>query len=62
MPLGHRAVQAAIISGIFATLGTLFCALRLWTRVVIIRAVGYEDFVLLFSWVQPVQRALLTSD
>ncbi|KAF2704977.1 hypothetical protein K504DRAFT_449041 [Pleomassaria siparia CBS 279.74] len=50
MLLGQLALRTAVICGLFAGLGTLFCALRVWTRVVVIRAVGYEDFVLLCSW------------
>ncbi|KAF2110268.1 hypothetical protein BDV96DRAFT_464079, partial [Lophiotrema nucula] len=45
-----RGVQTAAIIGIFSSLGTLFVALRLWTRFVIIRAPGWEDWVLIASW------------
>ncbi|KAF2264402.1 hypothetical protein CC78DRAFT_616826 [Lojkania enalia] len=47
---GQRAVQTAIIISIFAALGTFFVALRLWTRLVIIRAPGWEDWVIVASW------------
>lgn len=52
MALDPRAVQTAVIISIFAGLGSLFVALRLWTRFVIIRAPGYEDYVLISSWVR----------
>jgi hypothetical protein len=51
MEFSGRAVQTAIITGVFSALGTFFVALRLWTRFVIVRAAGYEDFVLIASWV-----------
>ena len=51
MELGHRAVQTAVIISIFSTLGSIFVLLRLWTRFVIVRAPGWEDAVLVISWV-----------
>ncbi|KAF2476742.1 uncharacterized protein BDR25DRAFT_278059 [Lindgomyces ingoldianus] len=50
MALGHRAVEAAVVSSIFAALGTIAVALRLWTRLVIIRAPGIEDAIIVASW------------
>lgn len=50
MQLGHRAIQTAVIISIFSTLGSIFVLLRLWTRFVIVRAPGWEDAVLVVSW------------
>ncbi|KAF2729161.1 hypothetical protein EJ04DRAFT_502843 [Polyplosphaeria fusca] len=50
MTIGGRGVQTAIVTSLFAALGTLFVALRLWTRFVVIRAPGWEDWVLITSW------------
>jgi hypothetical protein len=46
-----RAQQTAAVISIFAILGALFVFLRLWTRFFVIRASGWEDWVLLSSWV-----------
>lgn len=50
----HRVAQVAAVISTFAIFGTIFVFLRLWTRFVIIRAPGPEDWVLIFSWVSRV--------
>lgn len=52
MVQGTRPAQTIVVAGVFTALGTLFVALRLWTRLVIIRSPGYEDAILAFSWVR----------
>lgn len=47
----YRAAQTAAIISTFSIIGSIFVFLRLWTRFVIIRAAGWEDWVLIFSWV-----------
>jgi ABC-type uncharacterized transport system permease subunit len=51
MAMVSRAVQAVIVTGIFTSLGTFFVGLRLYTRIVITRAPGWEDAILVLSWV-----------
>ncbi|KAF2877246.1 hypothetical protein BDV95DRAFT_468720, partial [Massariosphaeria phaeospora] len=46
-----RAIQTASVISLFAVLGSAFVALRLWTRFMIIRSPGWEDWVLISSWV-----------
>lgn len=50
-PLGGRVISATIVTSVFGALGTLFVALRLYTRLALIRAVGWEDLILTLSWV-----------
>ncbi|KAF2652387.1 hypothetical protein K491DRAFT_663842 [Lophiostoma macrostomum CBS 122681] len=50
MALTHAGAQVVIVISLFAAITSLFVGLRLWTRFVLIRAPGYEDTVLIFSW------------
>lgn len=52
MGMNTRAQQTAGIIGAIAFLGSLFVVLRLYTRFVLIRAPGWEDWVLICSWVR----------
>jgi hypothetical protein len=52
MTMEPRAQQTAAVLSVFAIVGTLFVALRLYTRFFIIRASGWEDWVLFSSWVR----------
>ena len=61
MAFSQPAIQSIIITGIFSALGAFFIALRLWTRLVIIRATGYEDIALVASWVSVNPKALRIS-
>jgi len=56
--MSTRAQQTAAVISVFAILGTLFVALRLWTRFFVIRAPGREDWVLFSSWVSPQRQAM----
>lgn len=47
----ERAAQIVAIIVIFAVIGTLAIALRLWTRLILVKAPGPEDWVLFTSWV-----------
>ncbi|KAF2681252.1 hypothetical protein K458DRAFT_406607 [Lentithecium fluviatile CBS 122367] len=51
MATDPRAQQTAAVLSIFAIIGTLFVGLRLWTRFFIIRAPGWEDRLLISSWI-----------
>jgi hypothetical protein len=51
MALSHAGTQVVAVISLFAAITTLFVGLRLWTRFLLIRAPGYEDTVLIASWV-----------
>ena len=53
MAFSHAAAQVVVVISFFGVLTTLFVGLRLYTRVVIIKNPGPEDYVLVSSWVTP---------
>jgi hypothetical protein len=52
MAMADRAIQTVIITAVFTALCTVFVAARLYTRFYIIRGPGYEDWILVASWVR----------
>ena len=46
-----RALQTVVAISAISVISTVFVGLRLWTRLAVIRAAGYDDLAVGLSWV-----------